>query len=116
MRLGGGLVRGCLAGLGDDLGQLVRIVVVVPLVLEFERLVIIAPFPARQPRLPGFVATREGLVEVLTWVRRNGSGVHTGTPVRMRDLMEQTEGSIKHISESKPRSQANFGISNKIWK
>jgi hypothetical protein len=31
----------------------------------------------------------------------------------MRDLMEQTEGSIKHISDSKARSQANFAISNK---
>ena len=27
--------------------------------------------------------------------------------------MEQTEGSIKHISDSKPRSQANISISNK---
>jgi hypothetical protein len=27
--------------------------------------------------------------------------------------MEQTEGSIKHISDSRPRSQANISISNK---
>jgi hypothetical protein len=31
----------------------------------------------------------------------------------MKDLMEQTEGSIKHISDSEPSSQANFAISNK---
>jgi hypothetical protein len=31
----------------------------------------------------------------------------------MRDLMEQTEGSIKHISDSGPRSQASISISNK---
>jgi hypothetical protein len=31
----------------------------------------------------------------------------------MRDLMEQTKGSIKHISDSRPRSQANISISNK---
>jgi len=31
----------------------------------------------------------------------------------MRDLTEQTEGSIKHISDSRLRSQANIGISNK---
>jgi hypothetical protein len=28
-------------------------------------------------------------------------------------LMEQTEGSIKHISDSRPRSQDSFAISNK---
>jgi len=57
VRLGGDLVRGRLPGLGDDLGQLDWIVVIVPLVLEFERLVVLAPLPGRQPRLPGFVAT-----------------------------------------------------------
>jgi len=31
----------------------------------------------------------------------------------MKDLMEQTEGSIKHISDSEPRSQVKFAISNK---
>jgi hypothetical protein len=31
----------------------------------------------------------------------------------MRDLMEQTEGSIKHISDLGARSQANSAISNK---
>jgi hypothetical protein len=31
----------------------------------------------------------------------------------MRDLMEQTEDSIKHISDSIPRLQANLSISNK---
>jgi hypothetical protein len=77
VRLGGGLVRGCLPGLGDDLSQLVRIVVVVPLVLEFERLVVLAPFPAYQPRLPGFVATRESLVEA-------GSGSGEAGPGFMR--------------------------------
>jgi hypothetical protein len=31
----------------------------------------------------------------------------------MKDLMEQTEDSIKHISDSRARSQANISISNK---
>jgi hypothetical protein len=31
----------------------------------------------------------------------------------MRDLTEQTEGSIKHISDSRSSSQANISISNK---
>jgi cyanophycinase-like exopeptidase len=31
----------------------------------------------------------------------------------MKDLMEQTVDSIKHISDSRARSQANISISNK---
>jgi len=31
----------------------------------------------------------------------------------MKDLMEQTEGSIKHVSDFEARSQVKFDISNK---
>ena len=87
MRLGDGLVRGRLPGLGDDLGQLVRIVVVILLVLEFERIVILAPFPGRQPRLPGFVATRQGLVRRVG-ARGRGERVRGSydTSIRMKDF------------------------------